>query len=1260
MVQVNILGHLQVFQQGMVALQMIFHPTTGSTDWSNGAAWMGVGPVGLLALTFALLHISTKGIWMQKFELHHVGLMLGMYAALFVPTVQVDIHDMMTGQDAIVDDIPIGIAYPAAGISALAVDAANQIGTAFQSPTANAPPLPLSNGFASPLKQMIGLRHFYYQVAQQDPTLTVGLSNFIQQCVYPLADTISAFRIESLSQDPNLINTLLTTSLPSSNAGIIQMQVVSTGGASACTQGNIGDPCTESCNQAQTDLQAAYTAWQTGTGSTSPGAGSCAVAVQSATTLGDTAVINDCDTGANSSLASVAGSANSGGAYGQSLANVGTFGSKFLQQLYGACLVSGGWQKGMNGTTGQNNPVVMPSYCQIQGTSQNSYNVENAASANMFISNMPAMMSILQFLFFALAPLSAAVMLFAGGQGIGIFTKYLMFGLWTQSWFPVAAVLNDYGQMTASEMLSKLGVSLSAGGTPDVNSLITMAHLPDTLMQVQQILGNVDMMLALTPVITMIVFTGSYMAMSNLAQDINGEVQTGKNVGLEAPSLSGVGGQTANFGVRAAGTAGGGMIQSSSASSMESVNLGDTLSAMRGATIQKIGNNSASYGTGVGEIASLASQVTDASGRTVAAQVMNSTSGRLVQGTKVGQAFQGAIGSGISSNAVEVASLAYQAAAGEMLSSLAGDKSMNWEQKVERAAKAGVQAVKDLASKVGIGSALGAGLHQMANGLSGKIGTDVQNALKDTQDWKSMRDAAQSTTRELTQAAQNSFSRTNDQRHQDALTKAVNDSKSAQTANSTSVSELASEQEAQSRTQSLGGSRTLTAPALQASLDAMGFSQKGNMSTANYLQAEGVKLFGGDAAAFQSKVDSFLPVEGNYQAAAARAILAGVGGAYGEAVSNMSRVGVANDLMKTLEGGQANAGNVDAFRELAHEQIGSDQQAVHSGKQSLDPAKTRADSAGKVAAQSRDQGNAAAQPKPPSDVNPNATPESLGGQGAQNDLYAQGMAAAAAQGGQGKTTDTVPQVTENIGVGSGNLKSWVMDGAKLANKYLPQTVGGMALLNFASGVANQFANNVMAKKAAEKLLNKGSGGAPTADGASDAPGKGGGGGSGGDPAAKAGGTPAERPALSAERTVEILDKDGKVIGTTTQKAIGEEAAAVARESGVPIRQAVASIMENMGARAVAVGGAAFSVAEFATGPVGMGIQAAFETKTLGAAELPSVERRKQAVEALLSSDQKFAAAAAYLKENENKPATAQTRSAYAYIQKRLEEKLGDS
>jgi conjugal transfer mating pair stabilization protein TraG len=176
-----------------------------------------------------------------------------------------------------------------------------------------------------------------------------------------------------------------------------------------------------------------------------------------------------------------------------------------------------------------------------------------------------------------------------------------MFGLWTQSWFPVAAILNNYAQMTSSEMLARYGIALNGNGTPQASVLTTIAGLPETLAHVQSILGNVDMMMALTPVITMIVFTGSYMAMSNMAQDINAETQAGKSVTEEAPGLPK---QEQAFGVSAPGTVTGSYAVNTALGQNLSANVSSAASALDAQSNSVTASAASTYGTKVAEQAS--------------------------------------------------------------------------------------------------------------------------------------------------------------------------------------------------------------------------------------------------------------------------------------------------------------------------------------------------------------------------------------------------------------------------------------------------------------------------------------------------------------------------------------------------------------------------------------------------------------------------------------------------------------------------------
>ena len=541
---IYVLGHLDVFQQALVGLQMIFHPTTGSTDWAASTGLFGAGPIVVLGLLASLLHLSTKGIWTQQLHVHHVPLMLVLYAAFFIPVTNVDVHDILSGQDAIVDNIPIGVVYPAAIISNLGYDAATQLGQAFQSPTSTTPPTDISQGVASPLRQMMAIRRMYGIATSQEPALSQDIADYVGQCIYPNAPNQPAVSWPTIYTAQSLA-TVLFASTATLSGNIQMMPLPSTllpsASTSACSSTNAsGTYCTETCAQAESDLQSAMTTWM------GAGSGGCGAAITAATASTNSSQVTNCSTSVNTNLGPVVAASPTASAL---LTSSNNFGVNYVENMYLSCLATQGWQMGLNAAAAsENSELTMPSYCVIEGSAQNLYNVNSAASGNMFLENMAGMMSVLQFLFFALSPLVAAAMVFAGAQGLGLLMKFILFGMWTQSWMAVAAILNDYAQYNVSDALAQIMAPTVATGSTTTSAvgLTSMANLGLLIDHVQKTLASADTMLAMTPIITMFVFTGSYMALANVASRMSGDVKD--PAGVEAQS---VGEQEKSYGIQA-------------------------------------------------------------------------------------------------------------------------------------------------------------------------------------------------------------------------------------------------------------------------------------------------------------------------------------------------------------------------------------------------------------------------------------------------------------------------------------------------------------------------------------------------------------------------------------------------------------------------------------------------------------------------------------------------------------------------------------
>jgi hypothetical protein len=602
---IYIFGNLQAFVAALTGIQMIFNPAN-NTDWAVGGALFGVGPLVTIGLLVSMLHITTKGVWSQKLSLHHVGILLGLYAAMFVPTTNVIVQDIFTGQSQIVDNIPVGVAYPAAIVSQMAYDSATQLGQAFQMTSTTTPATDIAQGVATPLKTMLQLRNMYSFFSKAHPQMTKAEVAFVQQCVYPNAAMNGWTTL--INQSPDILATYTTLPYPAGDQANVVYSATLAAGAMGitCTPGGL---CSGSCANMAQSLQKAFGMWE---GDNSAIKNTCSNALAQATVPGS-------DT-------SMPEGSCSGNGFGNMLVSMGAQGMQYIGLLVQGCINNAGMDYGQS-ISGLPSPGSnVDEYCSITQNSMAQAQIDNAGAADVFLKNMLPLMSVLQFLFIAMAPLAAFVMVMAAEQGAQMFVKYVMFGMWTQSWLPIAAIINDYAQINVQHQFAMMAAAVTSPGSSVDTALmatlssatslpaatgnaLNLATLPTVIQQLMQVLSNADIMLAMTPVITMIVFTGSYMAMSNLASGVGGEDNVSKNTGEVNPGLtrqeqmSGVD-WVGNFtGVGPDGTSGRGSV-------------GHTLDAQTKALSMGVGSQIGS---------SLEAGVTEAANRVKSAQVALST-----------------------------------------------------------------------------------------------------------------------------------------------------------------------------------------------------------------------------------------------------------------------------------------------------------------------------------------------------------------------------------------------------------------------------------------------------------------------------------------------------------------------------------------------------------------------------------------------------------------------------------------------------------
>lgn len=144
-------------------------------------------------------------------------------------------------------------------------------------------------------------------------------------------------------------------------------------------------------------------------------------------------------------------------------------------------------------------------------------NTQWAAEQSMFISMVRPMMSLIEGLMYSIVPIMAFLMVI-GRFGQSLVGKYLLMLVWIQLWMPVLSIINLYLYMVSTSGLEALAGTGS--GTPiALDSFIG-------LYKSDEILGNWlatgGMLAAATPVLTMMLITGSTFAWTSLTQRMNG------------------------------------------------------------------------------------------------------------------------------------------------------------------------------------------------------------------------------------------------------------------------------------------------------------------------------------------------------------------------------------------------------------------------------------------------------------------------------------------------------------------------------------------------------------------------------------------------------------------------------------------------------------------------------------------------------------------------------------------------------------------
>ncbi|OYV29646.1 MAG: hypothetical protein B7Z79_09955, partial [Thiomonas sp. 20-64-9] len=405
--------------------------------------------------------------------------------------------------------------YPAAIATSLSYDAGLEISQAYQSVNNEVPPVDINQGFAAPLQTLFQMRNLYSAFSKVNPDLSASIARYAAFCT-----------------DPNSVDTFNNTtdmlgSPGDGHGGLFSNPPANSQAITYWTNQPVPAGTTVTCQDDARNLSAAMAAYM----SDMPQTGMTATCSQTTGSLTSNPIVpsQDCAT-AQKNLNNLLVNASQG--VGTIMTAAGDQAQNFLTNIIAGCAATRGWQWEANPYGDPNQPHPLPSYCGLDTLNLNYQQIINAASANSFEQNMLPMMSLLQFMFFALAPLVAGVMVMMGAQGFGVAVKFLLFGAWTQSWLPFAVIISDWQQMTTGSALGKMALALAGpSGNPDTSAfLVQGAQLSRVFEKVAIQLSTSNLLLALTPLFSMAVISGSMMALSGLAKSMDGGAST-KNDG---------------------------------------------------------------------------------------------------------------------------------------------------------------------------------------------------------------------------------------------------------------------------------------------------------------------------------------------------------------------------------------------------------------------------------------------------------------------------------------------------------------------------------------------------------------------------------------------------------------------------------------------------------------------------------------------------------------------------------------------------------
>lgn len=499
MLEIYVLGGLKIFYGAFAGLAMLFDAgnSTIFVDPSTQGGW-GSGPY--LAALLGLLGLALTGVHEQNFRLDFLLVGLLAYVLFFVPkqdVIIIDLHGLEAGH--IVEGVPQGVAFAAHITTTLAKNITESFQTAYTVADASVMPL-TTKGFANPLHLLLASRSL--TAKSIDSALNTQLEEYWQVCVKGAVENGMMLMSEIEAAEPigYLFDPDLVPAFPIADilggTGISNCKTVSTGIRDALLKiGNEGEPYNSA-------LMRYVSNQMSGKGVIAP-------------------TMLDVDSAINMMGAASVDS-----------------------QTFMANLVASNFHRAYRGVaSGVVSVADIRRDAIIAETDSIEKNkVDMAVAGNSFLNFMLPTMAGVQFLWIAMTPVAALVMIVIGRHALAYLGKYLLFGVWAMTWLPVASICNFFTQLATQYALNNgPGANFVDFMTPEAFSGIY--NVTSTWI------ATGSFLLASTPLISLALLSGNFFSMSQVAQNASGKnAYDGKNLAPDTQrtgSLSETTGKTA-------------------------------------------------------------------------------------------------------------------------------------------------------------------------------------------------------------------------------------------------------------------------------------------------------------------------------------------------------------------------------------------------------------------------------------------------------------------------------------------------------------------------------------------------------------------------------------------------------------------------------------------------------------------------------------------------------------------------------------------